>query len=217
MKKHRGTFIVLEGLDGSGTTTQAKKLHHYFQAKKIKSILTCEPTDNAIGKLIRDMLTGKLYSPDSNRKIAPSEKALCLLFAADRLEHSKDIELFLEKGHHVICDRYVLSSLAYQSLDEEISTRWITEVNAGCSTPDITVLLKVTPDECTKRIKSRKNVRTIYEKRNILRAIDDNYNRMLPTYRKHYGPVVKIDGAGSPVEIHDQIVKNLAKRFALTR
>ena len=97
MKKRRGTFIVLEGLDGSGTTTQAKKLHHHFQSNKIKSTLTCEPTDNAIGKLIRDMLTGKLYSPESNRKIAPSEKALCLLFAADRLEHSKDIESFLER------------------------------------------------------------------------------------------------------------------------
>ena len=80
MSRKRGRFIVLEGLDGAGTTTQASRLHEHLTERGVKSLLTFEPTDEPVGKLIRDALSGRLNSPRTNRQIALSEDALCLLF-----------------------------------------------------------------------------------------------------------------------------------------
>lgn len=138
MKKKGGLFVVLEGIDGAGTTTQAKILHEYFETRGIRSELTNEPTDEPVGKLIRDSLSGRITSPRSNTRVEFSEKALCLLFAADRIEHSALIEASRARGTAVICDRYILSSIAYQTLDAAIKPKRVIEVNEGCSIPDIT-------------------------------------------------------------------------------
>jgi dTMP kinase len=206
MKRSTGHFIVLEGLDGSGTTTQAALLHDYLTRRNRKSHLTCEPTDEPVGKLIRDALSGRLTSPGTGTKIAFCERARCLLFAADRQEHSMALASIRAKGKDVICDRYILSSIAYQTLDDSIKAPWVIDVNRGCAVPNLTLLLDVPVKECMNRLSSRKDRPTVYEKRQILTAIEKNYIRTLPLYKKHFGPVRRIDGHRSIEAVHDAIV-----------
>jgi dTMP kinase len=206
MKRRRGNFIVLEGLDGSGTTTQASLLNDYLMHLGRKSRFTCEPTDEPVGKLIRDALSGRLSSPGTGEKIEFSERARCLLFAADRQEHSVAVDTVRAKGTDVVCDRYILSSIAYQTLDETIDAAWVIDVNKGCAVPDLTLLLDVPVKECMHRLSGRKDSPTVYEKRRLLAAIDKNYKRTLPVYRRHFGPVRRIDGNRPVEEVHSAVV-----------
>jgi dTMP kinase len=209
MKRNRGLFVVLEGIDGSGTTTQARKLHSYLSDQGLESLLTNEPTDEPVGKLIRDALSRRITSPKTSQRIDFSERALCLLFAADRIEHSGVIEDARSGGAHVVCDRYILSSIAYQSLDPGITPRRVIEINNGCSIPDVTFLLKVPVKECLSRLKSRKDAPTIYEKKEFLEGIDRNYSKTLQLYRRSFGPLVTIDGTAPEEDVHKEIVKHL--------
>ncbi|UCH84155.1 MAG: dTMP kinase [Candidatus Latescibacterota bacterium] len=211
MKKKRGLFVVIEGIDGAGTTTQAKMLHAYLENRGVESVLTNEPTDEPVGKLIRDSLSGRIISPKTNKRIGFSEKALCLLFAADRIEHSASIEAARDRGTAVICDRYILSSIAYQSLDPAIKPKRVIEVNKGCSIPDMTFLLKVPVKECLKRLKNRKDVPTVYEKKKLLESIDRNYENARRRYRDTFGPVVAIDGTASQGDVHRAIIDGLGE------
>lgn len=135
----RGLFIVLEGLDGAGTTTQAKELVRRLEAKGERAHCTAEPSSGPVGSQIRMMLAGRL----TGYKGAPwDRRALALLFAADRLDHlACGIEPRLSSGIHVVCDRYVLSSLAYQGLDNP--AEWVEEINRYARPPDLTFFLRV--------------------------------------------------------------------------
>jgi len=210
--RRRGLFIVLEGLDGAGTTTQAKMLSKYLQGRGLRVLLTVEPTDEPVGKLIRDSLSGKITSPRTGKRTGFSEGALCLLFAADRLEHSRFVEDARRKGTHVICDRYILSSIAYQSLDPSISPRRVVDVNRGCATPDVTFLLRVPVAECLARLKRRNDTPTIYERKAKLERIDRNYRAARRLYERAFGPLVVIDGAAPKDEVHAAIVAELNLR-----
>jgi dTMP kinase len=212
--RKRGLFIILEGLDGAGTTTQAKKLHNYLQRKGLSAWPTNEPTDEPVGKLIRDSISGRITSPRTGRRIGFSEGALCLLFAADRLEHSREIEKRRARGTHVVCDRYVLSSIAYQSLDRSIPPRRVIDVNQGCAVPDITFLLKVPVAECLARLARRNDTPTVYERKAKLDRIDRNYRAARKIYEKHFGPLVVIDGTASVEDVHAEIVEDLTKLFS---
>jgi dTMP kinase len=196
-------FIVLEGLDGAGTTTQAAKLQEYFTKLKKDSFLTREPTDGPIGKLVRDVLAGRLM------RYRLAEREMALLFAADRLEHSRLIESKLLTGSHVVCDRYIFSSMAYQTLDPSISAEWVTEINLGFSKPHMTLFLSVPIDECLRRIASRNESPTVYEKKDFLKTIDQNYKRLVDYYEEHVGPLTVIDGTLPPEEVHSEIMRAL--------
>ncbi len=210
MKKKRGLFIVLEGLDGAGTTTQSKKLLNYLLQNRLDAMATQEPTDEPVGKLIRDSLSGRIVSPRTSARVGFSEGALCLLFAADRIEHSRQIEDARLGGTHVICDRYVLSSIAYQSLDPTITPRRVIDVNEGCSVPDITFFLQVPVAECLARLAKRKDAPTVYEKKDILTRIDRNYKTSRKIYERTFGPLVVIDGSAPVDAVHAAIAGVLA-------
>ena len=110
----RGKFIVLEGVDGAGTTTQANLVKATLSAKDVESVVTAQPSDGPIGRLIRSILRGQVTRENGERV---GGQAIAALFAADRSEHIDSlIEPLLAKGVHVICDRYYHSSLAYQAL-----------------------------------------------------------------------------------------------------
>jgi dTMP kinase len=210
MKKRRGLFLVLEGLDGSGTTTQTRKLLNYLSEKRLDALATQEPTDEPVGKLIRDSLSGRIISPQTNARIGFSEGALCLLFAADRTEHSRLIENARQRGTHVICDRYVLSSIAYQSLDPTITPQRVIDINRGCSVPDVTFFLQVPVSECLTRLKKRKDAPTAYERKDILTRIDRNYRTTRKIYERTFGPIIVIDGATVADDVHSAIIERLA-------
>jgi dTMP kinase len=195
-------FIVLEGLDGAGTTTQAARLHEYLTSRGPGCFLTREPTDGSIGAFTRGLLTGD-HSP------TPSQRVLGLLFAADRLAHGVEIERELAAGRDVVCDRYILSSMAYQTLDPAITADWVIEANRGCAAPHLTFFLDVPVDVCLERISARSADRTIYERRDRLETIHANYRRLVPQYEQYYGRLVTIDGVKGPDEVHAAIVAEL--------
>jgi dTMP kinase len=209
MKKSRGLFIVLEGLDGAGTTTQAKQLHKALLENNLKSCLTNEPTDEPVGKLIRDSLSGRLTSPTNGERIRFSEAALGLLFAADRIEHSCWIEKIISKGTHVVCDRYIWSSIAYQSLDPTVSPERVVEINRGCAVPDVTFLIEVPVKECIRRLKARNDAPTVYEKKSILEGIHTNYRSTRRLYEKTFGTLIVLDGTAPVGEVHSEIVEGI--------
>ena len=145
----KGVFIVIEGLDGSGKTTQAKMLAKNL-AKNHTVLLTAEPSRGKIGTFIRQ---GCLYE----KKRLPTE-AEALLFAADRIEHMQDeLEPALSEGKIVICDRYIFSSLAYQG-SAGLSLKWIETINARALEPDFSIFIDVPPQLVLERLQRKKSV-----------------------------------------------------------
>ncbi len=131
----RGIFIAVEGIDGSGTTTHTKLLAEWIEQQNIPVLLTHEPSDSEIGKLIRIILRDKMIPPATD----------ALLFAADRVNHTrKQILPALENGSVVISDRYVESSIAYQS-SSGLPMDWVAQINRFAITPDLTILLDLPP------------------------------------------------------------------------
>lgn len=156
MKNKKGKFIVLEGLDGSGKSIQAKLAFDYLKKKGIKAILTKEPTDKPpLGNLIREVLRKKmkLTSPASFQ----------LLYSADRAEHlERVIAPALEKGFWVISDRYYYSTIAYGSLN--LDRKWLYALNESFLVPDKTFIFKVGPQICLERIRDDGRQKEFFEK-----------------------------------------------------
>ena len=132
-------FIVLEGIDGSGTTTQLDRLARHLEARGRRVHPTREPSAGPIGRLLREILLGSHRRPDG----APVDGlAMALLFAADRRDHlTREIEPALASGADVVSDRYLLSSLAYQA--QEAERDWVAGLARDLRVPDLTLLLDV--------------------------------------------------------------------------
>ena len=112
----RGNFIVFEGIDGSGTTTQAALLRSRFEQQGLPAHVTAEPSAGPIGTQIRQILSGRLVVPRSGSQSSFDWQTMALLFAADRHDHVRaEIEPNMIDGVNVICDRYLYSSVIYQS------------------------------------------------------------------------------------------------------
>ena len=206
MPQRDARFIVLEGLDGAGTTTQAAKLHGHCTQRGIPGFLTNEPTSGPIGAFIRRLLTSQEPGVDGS-PYRPPESSMALLFAADRLAHSREIHTHLDAGEHVICDRYVFSSLAYQTLDAAIKPEWVVEINRGCAVPDLTIFLDVPVDVCLQRLSRRAGAAAIYETKELLEAIAQNYATLFRRYEKEYGRLVRLDGTRRVEDVQAEIVR----------
>ncbi|MFX1553222.1 MAG: dTMP kinase [Promethearchaeota archaeon] len=135
--KHKSLFIVLEGGDAAGTTTHSHLLKGFLESKGFNVHLTQEPSNSKIGILLREFL--------KNKEIPPTTDAL--LFAADRdLHFHNEIQKKLQEGYIVISDRYLESSIIYQSIQsDKISVDWIKEINKFVGIPDITIILDIEP------------------------------------------------------------------------
>ena len=192
-------FIVLEGLDGAGTTTQLKMLKQRFDERKIDSFSTMEPTDGVIGRVIRDAL---------RKKIVLDDKTLALLFASDRNEHlygKNGIIEQIEQDRWVICDRYLFSSIAYQSL--ACDRNWIVDIN-NFPLPEYLFFIVTSPNECQKRMENRME-KELFEDIKLQERILDNYNYGINRYKTSGIKVFYIDGE-EPIEtINEKIWKIL--------
>jgi len=205
MTKPTSRFIVFEGLDGAGTTTQTGLLHDYLTRNGHDSFRTFEPTDGPIGRLIRSLLDRSAGGDP------PPETAMALLFAADRIAHSRQIEAALTRGQVVVCDRYIYSSMAYQSLDPSISGEWVIDANRGCTRPDLTLFVDVPVATGLQRVSARGAGNTIYEKSDLLETIAQNYVRLEPLYRENFGEVVHIDGTAPVSDVHHRVVDEITR------
>jgi len=173
----KGIFLVIEGLDGSGKTTQATLLAQKL-SKTYKVLLTAEPSKGKIGSFIRDCC---LYEQTR----LPTE-AEALLFAADRIEHmQKELKPALEEGKLVICDRYVYSSLAYQG-SAGLSLDWIKTINARALQPDFSIFIDVPPEKVIERLKRKKSVMETLETQ---RKVQEVYLKYVDK-----GELVRING-----------------------
>jgi len=151
-------FIVLEGLDGSGKSTQARLLSQRLTAAHISNICTRQPTDSPIGKMARAFTQGEFDNLQN--------ETIGLLFAADRFQHfTQEIAPALLQGQFVICDRYYYSNMAYQGVDDAALGRIVSYNQAvrAAKIPDITLFLDVKPKECIRRIATARDEMSIYD------------------------------------------------------
>jgi dTMP kinase len=164
MEGHDGTFVVFEGIDGSGTTTQIQRYAAHLKAQKRMVHVTREPSGGPVGTMLRLALSHRMVLPS-----AFEAQTMALLFAADRLDHlAAEVDPLLRDGAVVLSDRYDLSSLAYQSattpgsdLDETIA--WIRTLNRHARRPDVTVVLDVSPEVAESRRRSRGGSAELYD------------------------------------------------------
>ncbi|HVE86725.1 MAG TPA: dTMP kinase [Myxococcales bacterium] len=168
----RGLFVVLEGIDGAGTTTQAERISAALRAEGRRVLTTREPSDGPLGLLLRQALAGRLGLPRQSGPLSP--ETLALLFAADRTDHlAAQVRPALAAGVVVVCDRYVLSSLAYQGA--QLPPRWVEAVNAFADAPDLTLFLEVEPEVAARRRASRGGDAELYDADHLQRRIARQY------------------------------------------
>lgn len=202
-----GRLIVLEGLDGAGTTTQAKRLVGYLTEQGMAAHQTREPSDGPIGKLIRQMLTGG-HAIDE-QKIAQS--TFGLLFAADRLDHiQREIEPQLAKGALVVSDRYYHSSLAYQGTGADRD--WITQLNSRARVPDLTIFLQVRPEVAAARRAAAGRVQELFEDIEMQEQVAAGYKATLSELAAQGERIEMLDGEASPDDVFAAIVKLVLSR-----
>lgn len=162
-----GCFIAVEGIDGSGSTTHAKRLGDALADAGNDVRLTAEPTQGPVGSLIRQVLQHRVVMPGGNGSRSFAWSTMALLFAADRLDHLHSYVLpALEQGAVVITDRYDLSSLAYQSVTAPGGVDvlpWIRSLNARAIRPDLTIVLDVPPEVAAERRKQRGALEELFE------------------------------------------------------
>ena len=160
----RGLFIVIEGIDGAGKTTQAELLRAHLEAKGRQVVRTAEPTSFPSGVELRAALGGK---------IKKTECEMACMFVLDRIAHNthptEGIEALLSKGYDIICDRYYYSTLAYQG--QSTDYEWVKAMNLSCPEirkPDICVYLDLTPKQSLERITRDRDSVEIYENEETL-------------------------------------------------
>lgn len=166
-----GVFIAFEGIDGSGKSTQVKKLMDKLSSLDIKCYETKEPTDSPIGSLIHQIMTGRIIADN---------KVIASLFIADRVDHllnsTNGINEKIKDGIAVITDRYYFSSYAYNSIDLDMA--WIisgNSISANILRPTITIFLDVPVRNALERINRGRFHKELYETEERLIKVREKY------------------------------------------
>jgi len=200
----RGAHISLEGIDGSGKTTQAYMLLTWLRGLGYRARYSAEPTYGRIGSVIR-------LHVYRTRNTPPEYEAL--LFAADRVEHyGKFIRPLVARGWIMISDRYLHSSLAYQGVMLR-DVEWVREINRFSPPPDLAILIDVQVEKALQRIKRRK---IKFEKRELLSKVQREYRRLVEC-----GEMERVDGEGAvedvAADVRDVVMKFLRRKRLLTK
>jgi dTMP kinase len=196
--KPRGRLVVLEGLDGAGTTTQARLLGDRLRAAGRRVHVTAEPSGGPIGALARQVLTRRVVGSQGGGDFDPA--ALALLFAADRLDHvAAEVAPKLADGVDVVSDRFTLSSLAYQGLTTG-DLAWVEAINGRAATPDATIFLRVRAQVALRRRRAASMDAELFEVSEFQREVARSYAQALDRLREAGQRVVEVDGE-APVEV----------------
>ncbi len=197
---NRGSFIVFEGIDGSGKSTQIRLLHERMKEDGVSCYVTMEPTDSPIGSLIHQIMTGRVKTDN---------KVIAALFVADRLDHLlNDVNGIVNKineGTTVLMDRYYFSSYAYQSVD--MSLDWVIKANEPSSSilrPTVNVFIDVDPDVALERIAKNRFQRELFEEKSRLIKVREKYLEAFDRL-KDVENIVVVDGNRDAQEIAREI------------
>jgi len=190
-------FITFEGIDGSGKTTISKHVYKQLKSKGLDVVLTYEPTDSWIGKQVKKCIESKA-----------DPFVTTFVFIADRIDHSKQIQKWLDSGKIVICDRYIDSTYAYQGaqLKEEISNpiKWLKDLSKNhYIIPDRTFIFIINPKDSLARIQNRENL-IPFEKMSFLEKVQKNYLKLAAEKR-----FIKIDASKGIDEIVNICCKDI--------
>ena len=203
----RGKFITFEGCDGCGKSTQLRLLSEYLTKNGIAHIFTREPGGGKISEAIREILL-------SGKNMEMTDECEALLYAASRVQHLADrVEPALAEGKLVICDRYVDSSLAYQAYGRNLGVEFISKINAYALEnylPDVTIFIDLSPTAAFLRKKGAD------ENDRLEQAGMEFHNRVYEGYlavaKENESRVARVDGAGTPEEIFEEVIRVLKQR-----
>jgi dTMP kinase len=199
-------LVVLEGLDGAGTTTQAKRLVAALEAGGRRAHLTREPSDGPIGRLIREMLVGGHALADGR---AVSQAAFSLLFAADRMDHvQREVAPALARDEIVVSDRWYHSSLAYQGTGAERA--WIRDLNRAALRPDLTIFLRVSARAAAARRVAAGRVQELFEDLPMQERVASNYDVVMAELIAAGERIEILDGEAPLDEVTAQILARVA-------
>ncbi len=214
----RGLFIALEGIDGSGTTTQLGRIAERLTAGGRRVHTTREPSDGPVGRLLREILLGGHRGPTGE---PVDGLAMALLFAADRRDHlQREIQPALDAGMDVVTDRYLLSSLAYQA--EEAAREWVEGLARDVPPPDLTLLLDVPVSVAAARRRAAGRSTERYDDDGFQARVAANY-RGLAAARPPAGAVsraqppavVILDGTQPVDAVTDAIAREVARLMSV--
>jgi dTMP kinase len=202
----RGLFIVLEGIDGAGTTTQTERLVAHLRARGRRAAATREPSTGPVGRLLREILLGQHRTTEG---ATVDGRTMALLFAADRVDHlQREIEPQLAAGVDIVSDRYLLSSLAYQA--EEAERGWVMSLARGVREPDLTILLDLPIEVAAQRRQAAGRPVERYDADSYLARVANNYRTLA-----HNGPhpVLTLDGTPSLDAVTSAVVNVVDEMF----
>lgn len=188
-----GDFIVVEGADGAGTTTQSKRLAEHLGAE-----WTFEPTDMDIGRKVDEMISSDDHSPET----------VALGFAADRMLHLEEkIIPMLEKGVNVVSDRYLHSSLVYQPV-MGADRYWVKKLNRKALRPDLTLVLDISAEIGMSRVEQRGMDGNVFENLDFQQEVVKRYRQLDEDDR-----TVLIDASRSKDEVFQSIRNAVEKEL----
>lgn len=199
--EYQGKLIALEGPDGCGKSTQLDLLSDWLRKGGHEVISTKEPTDNPIGKILKNALLGE---------IDLSLEAEALLFASDRAQHFHEvIRPNVEMGKIVVTGRYILSSLAYQT-SRGLEQKWVEKINEKVIKPDITILIDISPEIGLERKKSSRNPDQFEKDLELQKEVRETYKRIA---KEKDIPI--IDGSMSRERVQGQIRREVEKVLSI--
>ncbi len=207
-----GRFITFEGIDGSGTTTQARRMFDALVRADVPVHLTQEPSGGPVGSIIRQVIQRRIVALGRTGPRKPSWDTMGLLFAADRLDHLEcEIEPNLQDGINVISDRYVHSSIVYQSVtsDRDDAREWLTLVNGHARVPDLVIHLDVRPEEAFRRRMERQTMVEMYDDPELQEKLAVGYTELFDGLADLN--VARIDGSLSEDEVHAACMERLGE------
>ena len=205
----RGKFIVFEGGDGTGTSTQARMLYDHYVSGGRKAVITAEPSEGPVGHLIRQGLTHRVMFHSDDKAFATQ---LAYLFAADRYDHLRNevngILALLDSGVNVICTRYKFSSFVYNVVDDG---ELVQRLNKDFIDPDLVIYLKGSVEEAI----ARADKRHCKDRHEVIEKQLDVIERYDEFFRTYPGDLLTINACQSIIDVHLEIINKITYYYDL--